>query len=256
MSLLSQLKKLRGVAALDWVMLGLAIFSVGLLAYETWGSVTAAERELIVAVDLALCGVFAIEFAWRWRKSAWEGGFLARNWYEILGMIPVAHPLLRAFRLFRVIRIIVLVSRVGRAADRALGDDFTYRLINRVKTGIVDSISGAITVAVLERVADVLGKGTYTQNISRALEENQREVRAMIVEKLRDDKQAGRLRRLPFYDDIVESVIDAGLRVVEQVLKDPRTDELVADMLRENISQLRVAVQQHEAELAAGREEA
>ncbi len=256
MSLRSQLKKLRGVPALDWIMLALAVFSVGLLAYETWGPVTAAERELIVAVDLALCGIFAIEFAWRWRQSAWASGFLARNWYEILGMIPVAHPLLRAFRLFRVLRIVVLVARVGRAADRALGDDFTYRLTNRLKNAVVQSISGAITVAVLERVADVLGKGTYTQNISRALEENQRELRAMIVEKLREDKQAGRLRRLPFYDDIVESVIDAGLRVVEQVLKDPRTDELVADMLRENISQLRTAVQQHEAELAAGRDEA
>lgn len=233
-------------------MLALALLSVGLLAYETWGTTDPGLQHAIILADYAICLIFAVEFLWRWRENGWALSFVGRNWYEVLGMIPVAHPALRAFRL---IRLFVLLARVGRAADRALGDDFTYRLVNRFKDAIVRSISGAVTVAVLNEVAEVLGKGTYTQNIARALEENQREVRAMIVEKLREDQQTGRLRRLPFYNDIVESVIDAGLRVVEQVLKDPRTDELVADMLRENITQLRVAVQQHEAELEAARRE-
>lgn len=56
------------------------------------------------------------------------------------------------------------------------------------------------------------------------------------------------MSRLPFYDDIVQSVIDTGMRVVEEVLKDPRTDELVADILRENIRQLRGSVAAHAAE--------
>ncbi|HEY0975809.1 MAG TPA: ion transporter [Solimonas sp.] len=244
------LARLQRIRPIDWVMLALALLSIGLLAYETWGSTTPDLRRAIILADYAICLIFAVEFLWRWREHGWALGFAGRNWYEILGMIPVAHPALRAFRL---IRFFVLLARLGRAADRALGDDFTYRLVNRFKDSIVRSISGAVTVAVLDEVGEVLGKGTYTQNISRALENNQREVRSMILEKLREDKQTGRLRRLPFYDDIVESVIDAGLRVVEQVLKDPRTDELVASMLRENIAQLRIAVQQHEAELEAAR---
>ncbi len=226
----------------DWLMLSLALVSIGLLGYETWGPVTDAERHEIIMADLVICAIFAVEFLWRWRAAGWAPGFVQRNWYEILGMIPAAHPAIRGFRLFRVIRIVVMLSRFGGAADRALGEDFTYLFVKRFKNAIVESISGAVTVAVIEDVAEVLGRGTYAQNISRALRENQNELRAMLFDKLRQDPQAGRLSRLPFYKDISETLVDSGLRIVEEVLADPRTDELIADVLRENLAQLRRAV--------------
>jgi voltage-gated potassium channel len=238
----------RRIRPLDWIMLVLALLSIGLLSWETWGPVTEAQRQWILRTDYLICALFAAEFLWRWREDGWKRSYLGRNWYEILGMIPISSPALRGFRLFRVIRILILLGRFGMAADRALGDEFTYRLVKRFKKAIVDSISGAVTVAVLNEVAEVMARGTYTKNISRALEENQNELRTMILEKLREDEQAGRLKRLPFYNDIVESVIDAAMRVIEQVLKDPRTDELVSDMLRENLTQLRTAIEQKDRE--------
>lgn len=238
----------RRIGPVDWIMLALALLSIGLLSWETWGSVTDEERRWILRTDVLICAIFAGEFLWRWHDDGWRRGYLWHNWYEILGMIPISSPALRGFRLFRVVRILILLGRFGMATDRALGDEFFYRLVNRFKKGIVDSISGAVTVAVLGEVADVLARGTYTENISRALEENQQELRAMILEKLRQDEQTGRFKRLPFYNDIVESVIDAAMRVIEEVLKDPRTDELVADLLRENLTQLRQAIEQKERE--------
>lgn len=238
----------RRIGPLDWIMLALALLSIGLLSWETWGEVTEAQRQWILRTDVLICAIFAAEFLWRWRADGWKRSYLGRNWYEILGMIPISSPALRGFRLFRVVRILILLGRFGMATDRALGDEFFYRLVKRFKKTIVDSISGAVTVAVLNEVADVLARGTYTENISRALEENQKELRAMILEKLRQDEQTGRFKRLPFYNDIVESVIDAAMRVIEEVLKDPRTDELVADLLRENLTQLRQAIEQKERE--------
>lgn len=242
MTLAKLAERLKRIRPLDWVMLLLALTSIGLLSWETWGPVTAEQREWILLGDYVICALFAGEFVWRWRAVGWTRQFVWRNWYEVLGMIPVAHPAIRGFRLFRVIRIVILLSRFGIAADRAIGDDFTYLLVNRFRDAIVRSISGAVTVAVLDEVESVLAKGTYTENISRALQENEHEVRTMILEKLKQDRQAGRLSRLPFYDEIVSGVVDAGIRVVEEVLRDPRTDELVADMLRENLHQLRVAI--------------
>ena len=233
----------RRVGLIDWLMLVLALLSVGLLAWEMWGDVAEATRQLIFTADYAICAIFAVEFLWRWRDAGWTRDYVKRNWYEVLGMIPLQHPLLRGFRLFRVLRILILFARFGRAADRALGDEFTYRLVNRFKNAIVESISSAVTVAVLDEVKGVLIKGRFSSNIARALEENQAPLRAMIAEKLRDDPQAGRLSRLPFARDITEAIIDAALRVVEQVLQDPRTDELISDMLRENLDQIRASVQ-------------
>jgi len=233
----------RRVGLLDWLMLVLALVSVGLLAWEMLATLSAETTRLIFAADYAICAIFAAEFGWRWHQAGWKLEYVKRNWYEVLGMIPLQHPALRGFRLFRALRILILLSRFGRAADRALGDEFTYRLVNRFKSAIVESISGAVTVAVLDEVSEVLAKGQYARNIARALEENQPQLRAMIAEKLRNDPQTGRLSRLPFAKDLSETFIDLALRVVEQVLLDPRTDELIADVLRENLQQIRASVE-------------
>jgi len=237
----------RGIAWSDWLMLLLALVSVGLLGYETWGPATPAQTVWIIRTDYLICAIFLAEFIWHWRRAGWTWRHLGRHWYDVLGMFPVSTPALRGFRLFRVLRIVILLSRFGMAADRALGEEFTWRLVDRFKNQIVDAISGPVTVAVLEEVAEVLEKGTYTRNIAHALDENHAELRAMITDKLRDNPSTGRLKRLPFYDDIVASTVDAALAVVQEVLRDPRTDALVADMLRENITQLREAVRRNQA---------
>jgi hypothetical protein len=230
------------IGLLDWLMLVLALLSVGLLAWETWGAMDPVWQVWVLRADYAICAVFAAEFLWRWNRAGWNSRYLRQNWYEVLGMIPVQHPAVRGFRLFRVVRILILFSRFGMAADRALGDGFTYRLVNRLQKRAVDAIKGPVTVGVLEEVAEVLAQGHYTRNIARALQENESELEAMIAEKLRDDPQTGRLSRLPFYEDVVRATTRAGFRVVLEVLRDPRTDELVADLLRENLQQIRESV--------------
>lgn len=245
-------QRLAAISVGDGLMLALAVISIGLLSYETWGPATEPQRRAIVLADLAVCGVFALEFLWRWSREGWTGGFVLRNWYDVLGMIPLAHPVLRGFRLFRLLRIVILLSRVGMATDRALGDEFTYRLIRRFKNNIVEALSGPVTVAVLGEVEQVLQKGQYTRNLARAFDENQAELRRMVIEKLREDPQLRRLSRLPFYGDLSEAMVGITLRVFRQFLDDPRTDELVADVLRENLQQIRQAVAQKEAGRRAG----
>src|SRR5690348_3371009 len=153
-------ERLRRIDPLDWAMLALAVFSVGLLCYEFWGDVGELWRARIVVADFMICGIFAAEFGVRWRRENWARSYLWRNWYEVLGMIPVAHPALRSLRLLRIVRILVLLSRVGSAADRALGDEFTYRVLKRVQDGVVEAIGGAVTIYVLEEVSRVLARGT------------------------------------------------------------------------------------------------
>lgn len=238
--------RLRRVETLDWAMLALAVLSVSLLAFDYWGHPSETWRARIIFADFMICGIFAVEFGIRWSRAGWSRGYLLRNWYEVLGMIPVAHPALRGLRLLRVVRIGVLMARVGMAADRALGDEFTYRLLNRVQGAVVEAIGGAVTLYVLDEVSRVLSRGTYTQNIAAALVENRAALEAMIVEKVREDPRSRRLQRLPFYDDLLRAITRAVLDVAGGILKDPRTDELVADMLRENLQQIREAVRQDE----------
>jgi hypothetical protein len=66
----------------------------------------------------------------------------------------------------------------------------------------------------------------------------------MVTEKIRDDPTAGRIRLLPFHERVIEAASDTTLRVILEILADPRTDELIADLLRDNLAQLRQAVRE------------
>lgn len=239
-------EQLKLISPIDWLMLFLAVASVGLLSWEAWGDVSDSTREWILTADYAFCAIFAAEFVWRWSKNGWKGGFVLRNWYEILGMIPVAHPALRGFRLLRLVRVVVMLARLGAAADRAFGEYFTYQLLRRFKQVIVDAIGGVVTLAVLQEVSKVLQKGQYTRNVARALEQNLDDLGEVVMDKLASDPSIGRLSRLPFYKDIVRASTTTAFHVVLEILEDPRTDKLVADILQENLEQIRQAVQRNE----------
>lgn len=129
---------------------------------------------------------------------------------------------------------------------RGLRTPFAIRQINKVTARIVEVVKRPITIAVLDEVADVIQTGHYTQNISAALRENHTELVALVREKVRQDPASRVVGLLPGYDTVIEQVSETTLRVVVEMLSDPRMDELVADLLRNNLQQIRQAVRTHE----------
>lgn len=227
------------VHADDWILLALAAVSVGLLGYMLLSPPPHDVGILIFYADCSICGIFLLEFLWRWRKRGWRRKFLARSWYELLAMIPVAHPAMMAYRF---VVVVLLLVRIGRAADRAVGEHFFYRLADKLSDPIVRAIKKPITVAVLDEVVAVLETGNYPENLAKSLTENKTELRMIISEKLAEDPQLGRLKMLPFYNDIVQTVVEAVFRVVLEVLQDPRIDEFFSSVVRDNRIQIRRAV--------------
>jgi hypothetical protein len=141
----------------------------------------------------------------------------------------------------------VAAAFLGRAlVRRGMREPFVVRYINRTSERLVTVIKRPITIAVLDEVADVLRSGHYTRNVAAALDENHQEIKDMITEKVRADPTAARsIGLLPFHDRLIEEITEASLRVIFEVLSDPRTDELVSDILRDNLTQIREAVVAH-----------
>jgi hypothetical protein len=127
---------------------------------------------------------------------------------------------------------------------RGLREPFVVRLINHASDRVVESVKKPITIAVLDEVASVLQAGHYTRNIAAALQENREELKLMVAEKIRDDPTAGRIAFVPFHDRLIEQASETTLRVILEILAAPRTDELVSDMLRDNLTQIRQAVRE------------
>ncbi len=141
----------------------------------------------------------------------------------------------------------VLAAVVGRyLIRRGLREPFVVRLINRASDRVVDVVKRPITLAVLDEVASVLQSGHYTRNIASALQENREEIKAMVAEKIKTDPTASRINFVPFHDRLIEQASETTLRVLLEVLADPRTDELVSDLLRDNITQIRQAVRERD----------
>jgi argonaute-like protein implicated in RNA metabolism and viral defense len=151
--------------------------------------------------------------------------------------------------LLGLIVLAVIAALVGRfLIKRGIREPFVVRFINRTSDRVVDTIKRPVTIAVLDEVADVLRTGHYTRNIASALQENHNEIKAMVAEKIKDDPTAGRINLVPFHDRIIDLASETALRVILEVLADPRTDELVSDMLRDNLTQIRQAVRARQDE--------
>src|SRR5690242_16372659 len=118
---------------------------------------------------------------------------------------------------------------------RGLRTPWAVRRINRVTLWLVDLIKRPITVAVLDEVSEVLQAGHYTKNISDALLENHDELVALVAEKVRNDPSSRVVSHLPGYDTVVHQVSETTLRVLIEMLGDPRMDELISDLIRNNL---------------------
>lgn len=237
----------RRVTAVDWLMLTLAVVSVAMLVYETWGDPSPEQTRQIILADYVIVGIFAVEFTIRWIKDDHPRTFPLRFWYDLLGMIPVSSPAVRGFRLFRIVRIVVLLSRFGRAADRAFGAEFTARMVRRFKDVIVEIISDAVTLRVLDMTLDVLQKGEYTRNLADHMERHGDDMMEIIVEKVKTDEQLGRIRHVPFFDDLVATSSRVTQRLLVDLLRDDRMDQMVKDVIRQNVEQIREAVREKES---------
>ncbi|WP_323791501.1 hypothetical protein [Nocardioides sp.] len=114
---------------------------------------------------------------------------------------------------------------------------------------LLGPIKRPLTIVVLDEVSAVIQTGKYTKNISDALLENHDELKALVAEKVREDPNARLVSKLPGYERVVGEASETVLRVLIEMLSDPRMDELVADLLRNNLEQIRRAVRQkdHEA---------
>lgn len=113
---------------------------------------------------------------------------------------------------------------------------------------LLELLKRPLTIIVLDEVSAVIRTGHYTKNISDALLENHDELKALVAEKVRADPNVRLVSRLPGYDTMVSEISETVLRVIVDMLSDPRTDELVSDLLRNNLEQIRVAVRNRDHE--------
>ena len=139
----------------------------------------------------------------------------------------------------------VVLSLVAGAVLVRLGmhRPWVVRRAAGLTEGALRLVKRPLTIVVLDEVSAVIKTGHYTKNISDALVENHDELKALVTEKVSEDPNVRLISRLPGYGTIVGEVTETTLRVLIEMLSDPRTDELINDLLRNNLEQIRLAVE-------------
>src|SRR5690606_11100169 len=113
------------------------------------------------------------------------------------------------------------------------------RLVDQLTDPVVEAIKRPVILMVLDEVVKVVETGNIPLGLAAALRENSDELGQLVVEKLNEDPTTGRLAMLPFSDRITRAMIETTLRVVLEVLADPRVDEFVTDVVRQNQQRIR-----------------
>ena len=143
----------------------------------------------------------------------------------------------------------VLAALVGGLLVRlGMRRPWVVRRASGLSVRLLELIKRPLTIVVLDEVAAVIQTGHYTKNISAALLENHDELKALVAEKVRNDPNTRLVSKLPGYETVVSEVTETTLRVMIDMLGDPRMDELVSDLLRNNLEQIKLAVREREHE--------
>ena len=166
------------------------------------------------------------------------------DWLESLSTLQVLLLVLGV-----VVAVAVGAALVGALLVRAgMRQPGVVRRTNALTERLLGLVKRPLTIVVLDEVAAVIQTGHYTKNISDALLENHSELKTLVADKVRRDPNVRLIGRLPGYDLVVSEISETTLRVVIEMLGDPRMDELVSDVLRNNLEQIKVAVRERQHE--------
>jgi len=159
--------------------------------------------------------------------------------------------------MLEILLVVVAVLVGGSVLAAALGGllvrmgmhrPSVVRRASLLSVRLLGLVKRPLTIVVLDEVAAVIQTGHYTKNISSALLENHDELKELVAEKVRADPNTRLVSKLPGYETVVSEVTETTLRVMIDMLSDPRMDELVSDLLRNNLEQIKRAVREREHE--------
>lgn len=241
----------RRIGLIDALVLLLALASVGLVLVAAFGHPDATLAARSRWAEYGLIVLFALEFLFALARHDHRIAYALRNWYEVLALVPVVSGPVLTWSWYPVVAVAVCLARFGRVIDRLFGDEAFYRFVDRLRDVAVESVADAVTIRVLDQTLAVLQKGEYTRNLADALEEHGDEMMALVSEKVKADPEVGAVRHLPFFDSLVATSAKVSQRILIDLLRDPRMDQMVKDIIADNVRQIRAEVAKRDAALTA-----
>jgi hypothetical protein len=152
-------------------------------------------------LDLPFLILFWIEFSVRWfhalRRRTYARWFFFPifNWYDVLGLIPVA-----VFRPFRLLRAVSMYMRLQRSELSSVGKDVFTRTVLYLSNIITEEVSDRVALRILSEFHEEIADGTHASIIKATVEPRMPEIEQVLANQIRqtltDETTLANLQRL------------------------------------------------------------
>lgn len=136
----------------QFVVLVLSFVLLGGIAAEWLLPVPIEVQRVIFFIDTAVCGIFLLDFAIRFRAAPSKLRFMKWGWIDLLASIPAVEAL-RFGRIFRLVRIVRLLSTF-----RSLHEFFRVLVASKSSAGVASVFVVAFMVVSFGSVGILLAE--------------------------------------------------------------------------------------------------
>jgi hypothetical protein len=250
----------------DAVMLLLALFSVGLVLLDVFGRRFLYQWGIfpeVVLLDFIITLVFLGEFLWKVDKRHSLARVVRNNWFDLVGMVPLAAfvaleanlqdvpvfaaltgtvqltgragagGLIRLFRFIRVVRIVQAFSRFLRATNMTFGEQVTKRVFDKYRRIIVMELTTPIMVAGITVSQEIIIRMKFLESAGKAIDAKRAEIHAAVIEALHRNKVPDSVITQPLVERIVNQVEETVINTVVDTLTGPELNKLTQEMIVE-----------------------
>lgn len=243
------------VGRADWVMLVIAALDVLLLlAKDVYGAFmpTLAEQ-IIVGVDLVIVGIFAIEFLTEMFRASSKVRYTKNHWYEVVGLVPIAHWGFRAFRLVRLLRYWVVMNvPAEQYHDRSWHAALVRGIIGHYRGVLLEEITDPIVLASINAIEGPLTRARFAGTIGDRLDTRRDDLHTVVREAVETTKGVGPLLSTKAGRRLVVQVTDEVLDQVILTLRSDELNEVLGESIQDVLNELREKVREKEYRVAGG----
>lgn len=237
----------------DWIMGVLAVLDVLMLAgRDAYGErLPALVAQSIVWVDLAVLALFALEFLTRMFRASSKLSYTKNHWYDVVGLVPIAHVGLRAFRLVRFLRMYTVVHFPPEAdLKRSWLTALVRGVIHHYRALLVEEISDPIVLASLNIIEGPLTKAQFAATIGSTLDQRREHIQTVVADAVRHTRGMGSIMRTSAGQRMVRNITDSVLETAVHTLESEELNQVIGESIRGVLNEVRakVRVKEYKAE--------
>jgi hypothetical protein len=196
----------------------------------------------IIALDIAICIVFILDYVVRMLKSPETPiEFARQNFLQPFAMIPLTTPILGDIQL---LVLLIVAARFIRAFNVIFGQRAFQSILRRYSGVVAREISDAVLIRSLTTAKEVTDRGRFAQSIGNSLDRRRDEVTAIIHETLERQPYWQQLNRFPGTKEAVTHIERLVVDTLIDTMRSDSLNDLVGEIINDSIEDFRLALEQ------------